>query len=424
MVIQMNKVSASRKLIGLATVFSVGLTLVAPERTLAQTAIQEWLSQDTATGNWGHLRDRLITNGVDPELNFTTDLLANPSGGLRQNAAYAGLWYGSTTFDLETIAGIDGLSLYVAGAWAQGRDLSGDDIGNFFGVAQAFNGDVLRLAQVYLERKMLNDRLSVAFGRLSAGDDFATTDAFGYYVNSAVNGNPTGILANAPSFTAPPFAQWGVRATAQPSSDFYFSAGIYNADPDVQNDSEHGLDFTFNPWDGVLALTEVGYTPNTDTDAGGLPGHYAIGAFFDTSEYAFLNDPSRSRSGNFGIYAIAQQMVFREAAGSDQGLTLWGSVNMVPDQKINTLPYALFGGAYYQGLVPNRPNDVTAFGISYGAFSDNLTEQSYEIALELNHRIQAGNWLYVQPTAQYVINPSGGGIPDTLAVGAEISIDF
>ena len=386
--------------------------------------MQQWVAQDTATGDWGGLRTRLENAGIDPELNFTADILGNPVGGLRQSAAYAGLWYGSTTFDLETLAGINGLSLYVAGAWAQGRDLSGDDIGNFFDVAEAFNGDALRLSELYLEQSLFNDRLNIAVGRLSAGDDFAVTDSYGHYVNSAVNGNPTGILANVPSFTTPPFAQWGARATVKPRDDTYVSVALYNADADVQRDSAHGLDFTFNPWDGVLAVAEVGFNPNTSDGASGMPGYYAVGGYYDSSSYTFLDNSNRTRDGNYGFYAIAEQMVFRERAGSPEGLTLWGTVTVNPDDAINTLPVGLFGGATYQGLLPGRPDDVTAFGISYGAFSDDLPGQNYELVLELNHSFQFGEWLYVTPDVQYVINPNGGGIPNALVAGVEASIDF
>lgn len=390
----------------------------------AQVTTEEWLSQDNATGNWGDLRDHLNNIGIDPELNFTTDLLANPIGGERQNGAYAGLWYGSTTFDLEKLAELKGLELYVAAAWAQGRDLSGDDIGSFFGVAQAFNGRVVRLAEVYLQQSLFDGRVNASVGRLAAGNAFAAADAFGFYVNSAVNGNPTGIIANVPSFTTSPFTQWGAQVTVAPTPEFYIAAGLYNADPSVQEDAYHGLDFTLNPQDGVLGVAEIGYKPNSPGFLNSMPGQYSLGAYIDTSDYPFLNNPQLTRSENYGFYAIAQQMVYQESTGSDEGLTLWGGVTVNPDNRINTAPVTVVGGAIYQGLIPQRPEDATAFGIAYASFSDDLPGQTYEIALEVNHRLQIGNWFYIQPNVQYIINPNGGGIPDALVAGAEISIDF
>ena len=43
-----------------------------------------WLSQDTATGDWGGLRSRAEAAGVTFEGNYQTDLLTNPIGGEKQ----------------------------------------------------------------------------------------------------------------------------------------------------------------------------------------------------------------------------------------------------------------------------------------------------------------------------------------------------
>ncbi len=117
-------------------------------------------------------------------------------------------------------------------------------------------------------------------------------------------------------------------------------------------------------------------------------------------------------------------MLYREKDKSDQGLTAWTTLTFGPDQEINTLPIAAYGGAYYQGLSASRPNDVTALPFYYGSFSDDLPGQSYELVLEANHRFQWAPWLYLTPDFQYIINPNGGGIPNAAVFGLEVSIDF
>lgn len=406
--------------IGLATMAAVTWANAAA----ASDIWSSWMSQDTATGTWGGVRTDLQKAGVTPALNFTTDLQTNPVGGLEQDGAYAGMWVGSLAFDLETIVGVPGLSLFAAGASTQGRDLSGDAIGNVFGVAEVFNGNALRLSQLYLQQNLYDDTISLAVGRLAAGDDFAASDSYAFYVSAAANGNPTSILVNAPSFTTAPFTQWGARATINPSDQFYVSAGAYNADPEVQADDKHGVDFRLNPEDGVLTLAEVGYTPTLGQDKGGLPGSYALGGYYDSSVYEHLDDAARTETGNYGIYVVAEQMLYREMEKSDQGLTAWTTLTFGPNQSINTLPIAAYGGTYYKGLSHSRPDDVTALAFYYGAFSGDLPDQSYELVLEANHRFQYAPWLYITPDVQYVINPNGGGIPNAAVFGLEISIDF
>ena len=397
-------------------------TAEAEESAAEGGPVQRWLAQESATGGWGGWRSRIAEAGVTPSLNYTTDLMTNPVGGLDQDAAYAAGFYGSLELDFGILAGISGLSLYAAGAWDQGRDLSGDDIGNVFGVSQIFNGDGFRLAELYLQQTLWDGAVSLAAGRLAAGDLFAAADSYAYYVSGAVNGNPTSILVNAPSFTTPPYAQWGARAKVAPGAGLSLSAGVYNADPEVQADAKHGVDFRLNPQDGVLTLAEVGYDPALGQE--GLAGHYALGGYYDSSLYDYVDGSGRSKTGNYGLYLIAEQAVFRESDSDDQGLTLWATVTMNPDREVNTLPYAAYGGLIYQGLLPGREQDATALALYYGGFSDDLPDQSYELVLEANHRFQLGPWLYLTPDFQYVFNPDGGGIPDAAVFGMEISVDF
>jgi len=384
-----------------------------------------WLAQSTATGNWRGYRTKLQDLGVTPALNYTTDLVTNPVGGLDQDAAYAATAHGSVSVDLNRLIGTPGLTLYLAAAWDSGRNLSSEAIGNIFDVQEAFNGNATRLAQAYLLQDFWDGRMSLAAGRLATGDDFAALDSYDYYTSAAVNGNPTSILVNAGSFTTPPFAQWGGRATLRPADALYLSGGAYDADTRELQDRYHGFDLDFDPQNGVLVVGQLGYRPNLGGNAEGLPGHYAIGGYLDSSTYEYVDETERSRDGNYGLYLLAEQTVYREPdGGGHQGLTVWSTLTVAPDQQINTLPFAAYGGLVYTGLLPDRDRDATAFGLAYGRFSDDLPGQSYELALEVNHRFQMADWLYVTPNVQYVANPNGGGIPDAAVFGLEISVDF
>src|SRR5262245_2085890 len=171
-----------------------------------------WFEQETATGNWGGARQRLVKAGVTPQASYTTDLLANPIGGARQGFAYAGNLEASLEFDLESLLGLKGSGFFIAASWASGRDLSERKIGNLFTVSQVFEGQSVGLAQMYFEQDLLEERLSLAIGRLSTEEDFATSDLFENYVSAGVNGNPFSLPLNAPSFSTDPVASWGLRA--------------------------------------------------------------------------------------------------------------------------------------------------------------------------------------------------------------------
>jgi porin len=391
----------------------------------AETSLDSWLAQDTATGDWGGLRSRAEAAGLTVDGYYQTDLLANPVGGERQGFAYAGLAEVALDFDLGQIAGLEGTSFSIAGYWASGDDLSDTRIGNLIGVAQAFNGRTVGLARMYLEQELFGGKLDIAIGRLSAGDDFATSDLYASYISTGINSNPFAIAANVPSFTADPIAQWGARAIVQPIEQIHVAAGIYNADPDVTKDGKHGVDFSLDPDDGVLAIAEAGYQWNQADDTG-MPGSTTFGGYFDSSNFDLVDGSGGERDGNYGFYLLLDQMVYCEGGpGSDQGLTPWAALTLTPDQQINTIPFSAAGGLVYQGLIPGRDDDLTALAVYYGKFSDKLADQNAETVIEANYRLQLAPWLYLTPDFQYVIRPNGqSDIDDAAVFGGEIGIGF
>jgi porin len=398
----------------------------------AEMDVGAWLSQDTATGDWGGLRSWAEAAGLTVEGNYQTDLLANPIGGEQQGFAYDGLMEISLDFDLEKIAGLEGTSFFIAGYWASGDDLSDTKIGNLIDVSQVFTGRTVALAQMYFEQQWFGGALDVTLGRLSPGDDFATSDLYASYVSTGVNSNPFAIPENVASFVADPMAIWGVRAIVQPTQQIRLAAGVYNAYPDVAEDGKHGVDFVLNPQDGVLTIAEAGYAWNQAEDDAGLPGSATFGGYYDSSDFDSVadddsdDDSSDQRDGNYGFYLLLDQMAYREGgAGSDQGLTPWVAFTFAPVERVNTIPFSASGGLVYQGLIPGRDDDLTALAVYYGKFSDKLEDQNAETVVEVNHRLQLTPWLYATPDFQYVIRPNGqSDIDDAAVFGGEIGIDF
>jgi porin len=394
--------------------------------TVAQAQDDGWFEQDVATVSWGGARQRLVEVGVAPQARYTTDLLANPIGGAKQGFAYAGNLEASLEFDLERLLGLRGSGFFIAASWASGRDLSERKIGNLFTVSQVFEGQSVRLAQMYFEQDLLGERLSLVIGRLSTEEDFATLDLFENYVSAGVNGNPFSLPLNAPSFSTGPVASWGLRAIVEPSERVRLAAGVYNANPKVGEDDQNGVDFVLNPQDGVLVIAEADYRHGHEDGNTGLPGEVKIGGYYDTSEFESFSDPRDERKGNYGLYTLLEQMVYREGgARSEQGLTPWVTLTFAPIEGINTLPFFAAGGLVYQGMFRSRDDDTTNLGVYYGRFSDDLPDQSFETVLEVNHRFQLAPWLYVTPDFQYVFRPNGSDDePDSAVLGAEIGIDF
>lgn len=417
--------------------------------------LRSWLNWQTATGNWGGTRDALQEKGFTVTSNFTTDLAANPSGGERNGSKYAGSLSAGVAFDFEKLVDIKGFSLNASGVWASGRSLSEKDIGNLFAVQEVWEPGSVYLGQLSLAHSVFNDALVLEAGRLFAGDVFAASPLFGYYVSGGINGNLNSIPVNI-FFPASPVAAWAARATCQPAKEWQFIAGIYNSDPGVADPDKHGLDFSLNTSKGALAISQVTYQHHQDREMSGLPGSISLGAYYESNRFSDLNDPSEQSRGNYGGYLIIDQMVYRgswpeysgpphvrsgassaerakhpyqshTAAGVDRpyGLTAWGGLYVAPKESINAQVLQIAGGLVCHGLIPGRDLDTTSIGVVSGQFSSQLKGQGAETVVEFNHRFQAGPWFYVTPGIQYIFHPNGfGDIDNALALVLETSINF
>lgn len=412
-----------------------------------------WLGQQTATGDWRGLRSNLEDKGVTLSANFTTDTLGNPAGGLKQAARYAGFLQVSAGLDLEKIASFQGWALAVSNYLASGSSLS-DIIGNFYGVQQIYVPGSYYFGELDLSLTLPGDKLTLEAGRLFAGDVFAKSKLWQYYVG-AINSNLVSLSGNIffPNFQV---AAWGARATYEPNNQWQFAAAIYDANPKVAETGRHGADFNFSSDDGCLVVSQLTYSHHQSRRENGLPGSVAFGGYYESSKFAGIVDPSRTWRGNYGLYLITDQMIYRgdwpdftgpshlrseagyservkhpyvvqaaTAADRPKGLSIWGGAYVAPQEDINPQTYQLAAGLIYQGLPPNRSRDVTAFSVIYGHFNDKLPGQDAETVLELNHRFQVSPWCYITPDIQYIIKPNGqDDIDNALVLGAEASINF
>lgn len=425
-----------------------------PTPILGNLWLNAWLSQRNFTGDWGGLRSNLESKGVDFSANFTTDIAGNPSGGKRRGVNYAGFLQGSVALDFEKLISLKGWALTVTNYITSGRNLS-NEIGNFYGVQEIFAPGDYYFGQIDLSFTMLEDKLILEGGRLFAGDNFATSDLWQYYMSGGINGNLISISGNVffPNFQV---ATWGARATYEPDKQWNFSVAAYNANPKVADTFRHGLDFSFNTDYGYLGIVQAAFKHHQDHEEIGLPGSVTVGGYYESSKFNYLSDSAQIRRGNYGVYFIIDQMLFRgdwpefigpshlrsEAKYSEKvkhpyyqqtadpmdrpvGLTAWWSTYVAPQEDINAEVYQLAGGLVYQGLFSCRKRDVTAFCVLYGKFSDDLPGRDAETVLEFNHRFQLGSWFYVTPNIQYVFNPNGQhNVDNALVLGAETSFNF
>lgn len=222
--------------------------------------------------------------------------------------------------------------------------------------------------------------------------------------------------------------QWGARLRIeQPfDSDYTIRLGVYNTSEtfaELSDPDEHGTNFGFDPGDSLMTAAEFKYNLNRDPGDTGLPGTYTIGALWDTGSLDRLDGPGQ-KDGNFGLYLLFDQMVYRESPDSREGLWAFTQFSMNPDQAINPYPYLASWGLVYNGLFPGRENDVTGFANYYNISSTDIPG-NLEVQFDLLHNFTITSWFSIAPEIQYIIRPGGtGDIDDALILNLQMMITF
>ena len=407
-------------------------------RSLAPLPFQLVLPREHLLGDWCGTRTWLEDRGITPTLTFVTDSLGNPSGGQAQGFTTANNVGLDLNFDLEKLCGFEGGSFLLSMSYRFGGSLSANYIHNVFTVQQVFGGETFHLINLAYLQKLFDDRVELRIGRIGAGDDFLVSPYDYVFVQNGFDGNPVGIFFNSPGMTAYPNDTWGALVKVRPTVRTYIMGGVYNGDPSIRDNSNHGVDFSM---DGPLfAIAEIAYQPNSLPGDRGLIGNYKAGFWYDNSLFSDFNTGEFER-GNWGFYTLFDQVLVRFGKqGSHRGLGIAGSFLVSPDQSISRMPYFLTAALVTRGIFPLRPRDIIGLGVVYGHFSNdlqnsqeraqrsgsNLGVQSHETVLELTYRLALlKSALYVQPDLQYVFRPGGTGqIADALVLGAQVAVNF
>ncbi len=433
-------------------------------------------SQDYLTGDWGGARSQLSSKGVSFGFNAIQEVLGNPSGGIHQGIIEEGRLEMALDIDFKALAGLDGSSFHVNSYYIYGSGLSGKDVGNLLTVSNIEAYNSLRLFDLWYQQQFLDGKVSLRIGQIASDDEFAISSYAANFVNSTF-GWPALMGVNLPSGgPAYPLAAPGVRLIVNPIQQVSLMAAVFSGDPgegfsieSAQKEDNSGTRIQFD--DGIFAIYEAAYKWNQEDGSKGLPGTYKLGGWYGNQSYPDVNQGTtsggspKSYPGNWGIYFIADQMVWRKppavtdpkdakstpaaTCANDQGLGLFWRVGGSPADR-NTISFYTDGGLNYKGLIPGRDQDILGLGVAYAKISDDLSTfeqesnstngidapvQDYEIAIEATYIAQLAPWWTVQPDIQYIVHPGGNvadptnasgtqAIPNAVVLGVRTTINF
>jgi porin len=402
-------------------------------------------------------RTFLVNKGIQFQLIYFGDLMGNPSGGVRQGTTYMGRLGLLVDADLEKILGWNGAVFHASIHQIHGQGLSGSNLDNLLVVSGIEALPATRLFNLWIEQKFAGGAVSIRAGQLSTQvaptQEFFVSQYGSLFVN-ATFGWPAIASTNLPSGGPTyPLATPGIRLKVLPNDQLSILVAVFNGDPagpgegDPQRRNPTGTSFRVS--DPPLLIAEIDFAYNQGKAAPGVPGTVKLGGWYHFGQFAnqrfsaeglSLADPRSSGvpaqdRGNFGIYGVIDQMLWRVPGTTDQGLGIFARASISPADR-NLISAYFDGGVTYKGLFRGRENDTLGIGFGLANISSQARAldrdavsfsgidnpiRDYEAVVEVTYQAQiTPNWM-LQPVFQYVIHP-GGNIPNPVSTGTSSPI--
>src|ERR1700735_1210433 len=146
---------------------------------------------ETLAGGWNDVRRAAKRIGITPTASYVGALQTNVTGGHDQVWSYAGQLSVGASVDFSELIkarGARGLSAYVGISWGTGSNLAGSLDSTI--PTSGLYAPSFYLGEMYLQQKLLKEKLTLLAGRLGASNSFAALPVFTNYVNYGINPNP------------------------------------------------------------------------------------------------------------------------------------------------------------------------------------------------------------------------------------------
>ena len=411
-------------------------------------------------GDLGGLRTAFAKAGVTLNATESSEVFGNPTGGLKQGADYDGLTTVALQVDTKTAFGLEGGLFNASLLQLHGENYSIDDVGALQTISGIAGDRATRLWELWYDQKF-GDHFDFKFGQQSLDNEFAVTPSGGVFVNSLFGWSALDALDLPGGGPVYPLSSLGVRGRWL-TGPWTVLAGVFSGAPapninaDPQRANAYGVSF---PWDGALAVAETQYS--VGQGEGQYAGAYKLGAWYDSLPFAdrqynslglpLANPPvgqtPRMHDGDFGLYAAADQMIWR-GAEKERTLNLFVRPMLAPQGDRNLTTFSFDAGLMLHDPLPGRKDDAFGLGFGFVPLSPAAIGYSRDVAFyhpgvyspvlsneavfEATYQLQASSWAQIQPDLQYVHNP-GGGIAnpytggktgDALVAGLRINLTF
>ena len=388
-------------------------------------------------GDWGGERTALAEKGIKFDFFYIADLQANPSGGLQQSQAGWERIRGTVDINFDHILQWQGLSFHATGLWQVGANL-GAKIGTIANPSDLVSAHTTRLDSWWLEQYFVKNKFRIRAGQLAGFDFYGNQDYGGSWLMEPL-GYAFGNLFGATYESFNPAGTPGVEVRFAPTRNFYVKSAVMAGNRDQYHQDLTG--FGFKILNTPDFLFESGYLVHPQSDGSGAksgssagksyPGIYKFGAAYNAGK--FSNSAEIRSNGNYLLYAMASQAVFRSDPGSNRGLDATFGFDWSPGD-VTRQNVQITAGARFNAPFAGREKDRIACGFVYSKISDPYRQfgellgaapLGSEKAFELNYSLQVTPYFLLQPTFQYYVDVGANpALPNAPVLGFRTKVTF
>ncbi len=388
-------------------------------------------------GDWGGQRTALAEKGVTFDFFYITDLEANPTGGLQQDQAGWQRFRGTLDINFDRLISWKGLSVHATGLWQSGANL-GANIGTLANPSDLVSAHTTRLDSFWVQQLFFNNKLRIRAGQLAGLDFYGNQDYGGSWLIEPM-GYAFGNLFSSIFESFNPAATPGAEIRFAPMRSFYVKSAVMSGNRDPYHQDPTGTNFEIV--NSANFLFEAGYllhppgdgssassgAPSTKT----YPGSYKFGGIYNGGK--FPDAAGRLSGGNYLIYGMASQALFRTDPGSDRGFDATAGFDYSPGDVARENVQVTVGGRY-NGPFPGRDHDRVGVAFVYSKISDSFSNfgtllggppLGSEKAVELNYSLRITPYWYIQPVFQYYVDVgANSALPNAAVLGFRTKVNF
>lgn len=430
------------RLLILLFVFPLLLSSVAlsQEKTSAP-ANTDFFTQKYLLGDWGGERTRLEEEkGVKFDFHYFGDFLCATNARVQDGCGAWNRVRGTMDVDFAKLAGWKGWTFHVTGLWQGGPNIGGDYLGSISNPSTLVSVRATMLDSYWLAYSMLDGKVTARFGQFASMDYYGLPPWIWHFTMEPLS---YGFYNRGNDYASwDPASGPGAQLIINPNPHWYYSFAYTSGNRNPYQQNPTGFEYVKHD-SGVLS-NQVGFTfnqPGTGKVAKEkyYTGQYEVGSTYNGGKFAnpfcssatqitgcppvgsqYYSNPLfySTDTGNYVVYFMGQQAVYRPKAGSNTGLDIVGGAAFSPNTPYNFVDKNITFGLLYNGLIPSRPNDSVNFGLSYTHVSDKYAAGyaaanptapflSSEKAFEVNYLFQATPYWYIQPTVQWYTDVGG-----------------